>query len=95
MAISRECVDYFRGIEVPKDTIKTQRDLYEWALVTFRDDRPLANYELTFKLRMTRHGGILFNLRQDNWIIETLGGGKDSKYRLIATPKEELKLFTK
>ena len=44
MAISRECVDYFRGIEVPKDTIKTQRDLYEWALVTFRDDRPLANY---------------------------------------------------
>jgi hypothetical protein len=94
MAISQYCTDLFRDVEVPKDKLKTQRELYEWVLTTFRNDKPLANYELVFDLRMTRHGGILFNLRKDGWIVETIGGGKDSSFRLISKPNEDLKLFT-
>ena len=43
---------------------------------------------------MTRHGGVLHTLRQEGWVIETIGRGEKTKYKLVAKPNEtDLKLF--
>lgn len=94
MAISPYVSEYFRNVRVPKETLKTQKDIYKWVISTFRDDEPIANHELVFAFRMTRHGGILHNLRQEGWVIDTIGTGQNVSYKLVAKPDEtDLKLF--
>jgi len=94
MAISPYVSEYFRNVRVPKENFKTQKDIYKWVVSTFRDDEPIANHEFVFHFRMTRHGGILHTLRQEGWIIDTIGHGDKASYKLVAKPDEtDLQLF--
>ena len=40
----------FRNKTVPW-YVKSKKDLIAWALVTFRDDKPISNGEFVFELR--------------------------------------------
>lgn len=94
MAISPHVSEYFRNVRVPKETFKTQKDIYKWVISAFRDDEPIANHEFVFHFRMTRHGGILHTLRQEGWLIDTIGHGDKASYKLVSKPDEtELQLF--
>ena len=94
MAVSPHISEYFRNVRVPVESFKNQKDIYKWVITKFRDDEPIANHELAFHFRMTRHGGVLHTLRQEGWIIETIGRGEKTKYKLVAKPDEtDLKLF--
>jgi hypothetical protein len=94
MAVSPFISDTFRNVRVPKEQFKTQKDVYKWVISTFRNEKPIANHEFVFHFRMSRHGGILHTLRQEGWIIETIGHGEKATYKLIAKPHEtELQLF--
>jgi len=94
MAISPHVSEYFRNVRVPKETFKTQKDIYKWVISAFRDDEPIANHEFVFHFRMTRHGGILHTLRQEGWLIDTIGNGDKASYKLVSKPDEtELQLF--
>ena len=83
-------VKSFRNRTVPW-YIKSKKDLIAWALVTFRDDKPISNGEFVFELRCTRFGGLLHNLREEGWEIATVQGKEKGHYvyYLLSMPDEE------
>ncbi len=83
-------VKSFRNRTVPW-YIKSKKDLIAWALVTFRDDKPISNGEFVFELRCTRFGGLLHNLRDEGWDIATVQGKEKGHYvyYLLSMPDEE------
>ena len=84
-------IDIFRGERPPR--VKNQRELVEWALRKGRrDKKPINTAEFVYDLRMTRFGSIIFDLRNEGWIIETKNSSKGGDYLLIAMPEEELQL---
>ena len=80
----------FRNRTVPW-YIKSKKDLIAWALVTFRDDKPISNGEFVFELRCTRFGGLLHNLREEGWEIATVQGKEKGHYvyYLLSMPEED------
>ena len=80
----------FRNRTVPW-YIKSKKDLIAWALVTFRDDKPISNGEFVFELRCTRFGGLLHNLREEGWDIATVQGKEKGHYvyYLLSMPEED------
>lgn len=93
MAVSPNISEYFRGVRVPIETFKSQKDIYKWVITQFRNEDPIKNHEFVYHFRMSRHGGILHTLRSEGWIINTLGRGSKAEYQLVAMPDEEIKLF--
>ncbi len=83
-------VESFRNRTVPW-YVKSKKDLIAWALVTFRDDKPISNGEFVFELRCTRFGGLLHNLRDEGWDIATVQGKEKGHYvyYLLSMPDEE------
>ena len=83
-------VKSFRNRTVPW-YVKSKKDLIAWALVTFRDDKPISNGEFVFELRCTRFGGLLHNLRDEGWDIATVQGKEKGHYvyYLLSMPDEE------
>ena len=83
-------VESFRNRTVPWH-VKSKKDLIAWALVTFRDDKPISNGEFVFELRCTRFGGLLHNLRDEGWDIATVQGKEKGHYvyYLLSMPDEE------
>ena len=80
----------FRNRTVPW-YVKSKKDLIAWALVTFRDDKPISNGEFVFELRCTRFGGLLHNLREEGWDIATVQGKEKGHYvyYLLSMPEED------
>ena len=80
----------FRNRTVPW-YVKSKKDLIAWALVTFRDDKPISNGEFVFELRCTRFGGLLHNLREEGWEIATVQGKEKGHYvyYLLSMPEED------
>ena len=80
----------FRNRTIPW-YVKSKKDLIAWALVTFRDDKPISNGEFVFELRCTRFGGLLHNLRDEGWDIATVQGKEKGHYvyYLLSMPDEE------
>ena len=68
----------------------TQEDKVAWALETFGE---VTGDEFTFDMRIKRYGASIFTLRDEGWVIETLGP-KESKYKkwsfkLISKPPSD------
>ncbi len=80
----------FRNRTIPW-YVKSKKDLIAWALVTFRDDKPISNGEFVFELRCTRFGGLLHNLREEGWDIATVQGKEKGHYvyYLLSMPEED------
>ena len=75
----------------PPPLIKVNTISFAWALVTFRDDKPISNGEFVFELRCTRFGGLLHNLREEGWEIATVQGKEKGHYvyYLLSMPEED------
>jgi len=67
-------VTQFRGRVVPL-YVKTKTQLVAWALLlSKKQGKPISNGEFAFDLRVLRYGGLIHNLRQQGWKIETIRG---------------------
>jgi len=77
----------------------SKRELMELAFDISREDGvPVSTLEFVYDLHATRFGGIIFDLRKIGWVIDTqthtLDNGEEVfKYKLVAKPDEELKIF--
>lgn len=78
-------VKSFRGRKVPL-YINTKSQLIAWALlIAKKDKQPITNGEFAFTLRCLRYGGIIHNLRQQGWVINTIQGKKRGEFSFELT----------
>lgn len=88
--MAKNTVQYFRGELIP-NYVDNKTRLIKYVLKKYRDKEPISNAEFVFDLRCTRFGGVLHDLRDAGWQIETIRH-KDKThfmYYLVSTPDDD------
>ena len=88
--MAKNTVQYFRGELIP-NYVDNKTRLIKYVLKKYRDKEPISNAEFVFDLRCTRFGGVLHDLRDAGWKIETIRH-KDKThfmYYLVSTPDDD------
>lgn len=61
---------YYRGVKIP-NYITNKSQLMRWVFETFQGEK-ISNWDLATKLNTLRYGGLVHNLRQEGYDIETI-----------------------
>ncbi len=88
--MAKNTVQYFRGELIP-NYVDNKTRLIKYVLKKYRDREPISNAEFVFDLRCTRFGGVLHDLRDAGWQIETIRHKDKSHfmYYLVSTPDDD------
>tara|TARA_Y100000033_G_C2733147_1_gene104473 strand:- start:329 stop:625 length:297 start_codon:yes stop_codon:yes gene_type:complete len=88
--MAKNTVQYFRGELIP-NYVDNKTRLIKYVLKKYRDKEPISNAEFVFDLRCTRFGGVLHDLRDAGWQIETIRHKDNTHfmYYLVSTPDDD------
>jgi hypothetical protein len=88
--MAKQTVQYFRGEHIP-NYVDNKTRLIKYVLKKYRDKEPISNAEFVFDLRCTRFGGVLHDLRDEGWVIQTMKHKDNTKflYYLVSTPDDD------